>query len=647
MILGQHALLAAAVAALAAAGWRLGGRFTTDPLERVLVAATAGTCAAVVEALLLGRVGAGGSSVALLAAAVATYVGARLLVGAVAGPAWWAELSRNERIGVGAAAGTLAALAVWHLQHPLLGIDATTYHLPEAVGWIQQGNTGATPLVNVEFQTGSFPLTHETLLAWSMGLSQSFVPATLWMIASLALLALSLGVGLRRLGCATGVTLLAVAAVLAEPVLAEHLGKPKNDLPAVAWLAACCALCACAVPWGGRAARPRLLGPALAAAGLAVGAKTTTAPMVVIALGASLWTCRGALRPARVALAGGLVAATAVGGLWYFRNLIAHGSPLWPFGDMLGGDPIPIYLERIETSFMEQPRASLADGRARIYVESVAGGVVLIAGGIAALAAARRSRLVAGVGAAAVVGVLAWMSAPYTGRATDPLLDVSLTAVRYLVPVVMAGAVALALWGRWSRAAIALLAIALVWNLGRTVSVGFPDVPGAHVLMLGALAGSAAALAAGVGGPRLKAAGAAALLATIGLSAYSAGGWLGRVAETNGTAAAPLQAWFAAQPGYSDDRAPVAFVTQVIGPLAGDRLRHPIELIPGDESCAATRARLTRGWVVMRDAPPEIRALLAPVRAPDCLRDVTPVAQPGDWLVYRGLTSDSRVRGPG
>ena len=635
MLLGHHALLAVAVAALAAAGWRLGGRFTSDPVERALVAATAGACAAVVEALLLGRVGAGGSAPGLLAAAVATYALARLVLEPVASPAWWSRLDRNERLAVGAAAGSLAALCVWLLRHPVLGIDATTYHLPEAIGWVQQGNTGATPLVNVEFQTGSFPLTHETLLSWSMGLSHSFVPATLWMIAMLALLAISLGIGLRRLGCGLGVALLAVAAVLTEPVLAQHLGKPKNDLPAVAWLAACCALCACAAPWGARAARPRLLGPALAAAGLAVGCKTTVAPLAVIALGASIWACRGALRPARAALAGGLLVATAVGGVWYIRNLIAHGSPLWPFGDLLGGDPIPIYLERIDASFLERPRASL-DGRVGAYVESVAGGLLLVAGGIAGLAALRRSRLVAGAAAATVVSVLAWVSAPYTGRASDPLLDVSLTAVRYLVPVIMAGAVALALWGRWSRPARAVLVVALAWNLLRTGAVGFPDVPGPHVLVLGAVAGALVALAAGRGGGRLRLVGAVSLLAAVALSAHGADGWLSRVAQTNGTAAAPLEAYFAAQPGWSEGRAPVAFVTQVIGPLAGDRLSHPIALIPGDEPCEATRERLARGWVVMRDAPPEIRALLVPVRAPDCLRDVTPVAHPGDWLVYRG-----------
>lgn len=651
MFLGGQVLLGAAAAALGAAGWRLGGRLTAAPLERALVAAVLAACAVVGEALLLGRVGAGGSPAAVAGAAAATLLVAQIAVPATAGRAWWPALSGPERWALGAAAGALLALVAWMLRHPAVGIDATVYHLPEAIGWAQSGATGSTPHVAVEFQAGSYPLTHEVVLAWAMALSRSFTPAALWAGWALALLSLAVWTGLRRLGCARGLTALALAALLAEPVLAEHLNKPKNDVPSLAFLAACLALCACAAPRGTQAARPRLLAVALAAAGLAIGCKTTAAPLALIGLVAAGWACRGALGQAPAALAAGAVAALGVGGVWYLRNLIAHGWVLWPFGSgPFGGDPEPVYLRRIHVSFLERPRFTLA-GREGEYARAIAGGLLLAAGGVLAGLLRPRSRLVAGAAAATAIAGLAWMAAPFTGRAADPFLDLSVTTVRYLLPVFLAGAAALALAGRrrerpaaggaaaradpGALAARAVLVLALAWSLARTAQIGFPDLPSVTTLLVGAAAGGLAAALAAPSTARLRVVAVLVAVVMAVVCARLADGWTAHAAASGATPMAPLEAFFAQQPGWSEDDAPVAFVTTVVGPLAGDRLRHPLELVPGGESCARTRARLRRGWLVVHDVPPAIRALLAPVRAPRCLAGVRPVAHPGEWAVYR------------
>ncbi len=439
-----------------------------------------------------------------------------------------------------------------------------------------------------------------------MGIAHSFAPVALWAGAALALLAASGWSGLRTLGAGRGTAALAVAAVVAVPVLGEHLNTPKNDLPATAWLAACAALCAGAVR-----GRPALLGPALAAAGLAVGTKTTMVPLAAIVLAASVWRLRGTLHAVRAPLAGGAVAGAATGLVWYVRNVVEHGWPLWPLGSGPFGDPEPVYLRRIDVSFLERARDTVA-GREDLYLRLTAGGLVLAAGGILAVALRRRDRLVAGASGATLLAALAWTAAPFTGRADHPALDLSVSTTRYLLPVYGAGAAALALAGRSSRVARALLLVALAWSAVRTAQIGFPWLPSGGTLLAGAVAGGVAALLAGRGALRLRLlAAGAALVAVVG-AARAADGWLGHVAETGATAAAPVEAWFAARPGWAEDRAPVAFTKHVVGPLAGDRLRHELILVPGDEPCARTLARAREGWVVVRVFEPAIEALLAP-----------------------------------
>jgi hypothetical protein len=623
-MLAGAALLLVAVLALGAAAWRAAGRLTAEPLERALAAAPLGACAAALEALLLGRLDLGDEPLALAGAAVLTFLVARLALPATTGEAL--RLGRGAQV-IG---GAIAAVAVWLLMTPALGVDGISYHLPEVLAWTAGGDTGSTPVVVAEFQTGSYPLTNEVLLAWAMGISRSFAPVALWTGAALSLLLLGGWVGLRRMGVGAGVSVLALAALLAEPLLVGQLNTPKSDLPALAWLVACAGLCACAVR--GRAV---LLGPAVVAAGLAVGSKTTTVPLAVIVLAASLWACRHELRVVRTALAWGALAAGLVGAVWYLRNQFAHGWLLWPFGDgPLGGDPEPAYLSRIHVSFMDRPRFTL-EGRTDDYLKVIGGGLVLIAGGIGSALLARR-RLVLGAAAATAVAMLAWLVAPFTGRADNPILDLSLTTTRYLLPVFAAGAAALALAGRTSVVARGVLVVALVWNLVRTIALERPDVPPVWVLLAGVAAGAAFALLR----PR-RAAWALAAVATVVVAAAGADGWLERSARATRFDTAPLQAFFADQPGWADSREPVAFVSNMVAPLAGDRLRHPLALIPGDEPCATTLHRAQEGWVVLRDAPAQFRALLAPVRAPECLEGLTPVAHPGNWIVYRQIATTS------
>src|SRR3954471_20111933 len=68
-----HALLGASVAALAAAGARAASPIAPSGLVRLLVAATLAVSAAVGEAIVLGLLALGGSTLALRAAGIAPW----------------------------------------------------------------------------------------------------------------------------------------------------------------------------------------------------------------------------------------------------------------------------------------------------------------------------------------------------------------------------------------------------------------------------------------------------------------------------------------------------------------------------------------------------------------------------------------------
>ncbi|MDX6690411.1 MAG: hypothetical protein QOG15_1868 [Solirubrobacteraceae bacterium] len=656
MVLAHHVLLVASVLALGAAALRAASALAPGGLERVLVAAVLAATAMVGEALLLGLAGLGASPVALALAAGVTWLVARVALPAPAVPpldelaAQAGAASAPMRLAIAAAGGVLAVLVVVFLRHPAVGIDGTAYHLPEIVNWIHSGHVGAEVRPSEDFPTGAYPLTHEVLIAWSMGLSRSFVPVAVWPSAMLALFACASWLGLRRLGVGAAVAALAIVAVAVSPPLVGGLNAPKNDLAALTWLVAAAALCVAAIR------RPPLLAVAVLAGGLSVGTKTTTAPLVALVLGAALylsWRRRTPPLPARSLLFGALALAAGVGGVWYVRNLIVHGSPLWPLITTPWGDDVPPAIARLDPSFIDRPAASL-DGRTHTYVDGLAGGLVLMAGGMLAWTLSRR-RAVLVASAATAFAVFTWARAPFTGIADDRYVDLSLFVIRYLLPAIAVGAMTLALAarGRGVRAwaAVALLGAATVWSVLQSRDIGYPLVPSGKIVVAGALAGAVAGLGAmwvfARGRGLMRATGAVVAVAVaVGLAA-SAPGYVQRHADTHATFAAPVIEWFAGQKAFRDGDAPISFSPQAIGPLAGDRLQHDLFTIPGRTPCAEVRARARRGFVVVRDLAALTRRYLAPYRAGECLAGERPLVKVADFRVYHlRAATDAGQAGP-
>jgi hypothetical protein len=606
----HHALLAAAVAALGAAGLRAAALASPAALERAVAAAPLAAGTAVLESLLLGLVGLGGSAVALALAAGATWAAARVLLPAPTIPLgrhlarWWRKADRARRAALGALVGMLAAWGAWMLRYPGLGYDSVLYHLPEAVVWVQGGSPGSVEPIVAGLPVGSYPLSYEVLVSWALGLDRSLVPVPLITGALVVLLGASGWLGLRVVSAPARVAGLAVAALVASPaVVAQGESGASLDGAALAWLVTCAALCAASRE------RPALLAPALVAGGLAAGTKTTALPLtlVVLVLGI-VWGRRRARALARP-LGAAAAVALAVGGFWYLRDLVDHGSPLWPYMTLPGGDEAPAVIRAADISFLDRPGETLSRLDS-YYLRHFGGGIALLLGAFLVALPSRRGAAIAAA-LAGLGSLLLWLNAPLTGVSDQPIFDRGTgDATRYLLPALAAATLALVLAARdggpVGRLAIAFLAAALGLNVYQTLDLGFPSVPAPSTPLVGAAAGAAAALAVGwvaarpagrsppvtwrALGATLVAAGAVAL-------APAAQGFGERHARA-GLFDAGLVRWINSRPSFDEGEEPVAVSGSLNALLAGDRLRHPLVLLPPSTPCREVEQRLRRGWVV-------------------------------------------------
>lgn len=609
--------LLVAVGALADAAWRSAAALGADGGLRVVAAAPLAAAAAAATVLVLGRVGLSGSQPLLVATALALMVLARVRLPDPRA-AFGLPFTRRERLALGAAAGLAVAWTTWVVRYPGLGLDALTYHLSTSVAWVQQGDAGAVRQATYVFPVGNYPLLDELLVSWLLAVGRSFAVANLWAPAMTVLTVVAGVTGLRRAGVGLLPAALGCAAVLSTPVWARLWIGPHTDPGALAWLA-----CAAALAVAARQ-RPGLLAPAIIAAGLAIGTKTTT---VVVLAALVVFVVRPPL-PRRSVLVVATGVAAVLGGLWYVRNLIQHGSPLWPFLATPWGDPVPAIFRVIDETFAGTLRTSLEGDRPEAYVRALGLAPILLIAAPLAAAAVRTRRVLLTAGVAAVA-TLAWTRAPFTGRSPNPLVDFSLGTTRYLVPALATTTVALCLaWAdggpRVRRAISGVLGTVTVVSLLYALDLGYPNIPALRTLVFGALVGMAAAYFT----PRYAPAVGALMLAVIVVAGSD--GFAERHARNPDIASSPFIGWLEAQPAFTASEANVYAAPQIFSVLAGDRLQRELSLIDLDTSCATIRN--LRGWLVLGTVPRT--AFLASVPAIACMNGIEPVYADDRYRVY-------------
>lgn len=648
--LWHHLLLGAAVAALLGAGMRVGSGFAPDGLARALSAVVVAASAAVIHALLLGAVSLGSDPWALTAAALGTWVAARALLPEPKVrltdevPDRWERLPPPGRFAVGAGLGVGVAWAVWLLRYPGFGWDGITYHVPEIVAWVQSGNPGAIVDVLPSWPVGNYPLVNEVLLAWSAGISRGFAFMTVWTAALVAVLAASTWLGLRELSVPRLPAGLAVAALCCAPVLTNfQLNGPSTDLPALAWLACCAGLCAAA--W--RRGRWELLAPALMAAGLSVGTKTTTLALTTLVLTLTFASAGRSVRRIRVPLALAAGGALVVGGYWYARNTALHGSPFWPLITAPWGSSQPHAVGLLTDTFLDAPGRTLERFGERDYVRGTfAGSALALLLALLAPFVARRRAVTAGA-VVTLLSLLAWMNSPATGLSELPGgTGATYSTVRYLLPGLAAAILTLALAARepeWrGRAAEAALAVVLVAHVIQLFDLGYPAVPSPLTPLAGAAVGGLAALALSsrLIAPHVRVSRPAAALAVVALAALlstQSHGLVERHARIKFFDSG-LVRFFS---GPAADGRPIWMTPHMVGVLAGDRLERSVEAMPAGTSCDAVRQRATRGWVVVSAF--DVEPPFGPGNVAECVRRWKPIFFDLGSAVY-GPTSVGRPR---
>jgi hypothetical protein len=628
------ALLGVAVASLWSASLRVAARTGADGLERLIAAAVLAATAAVLETLGLSLLGLGGSAVALVLAALGTWALSRLLP--APSPIDLPTPGPRARIVLGALAATGLAWTAWLLIEPEIGFDSSHYHWVEVAIWLESGRPGSSVAVSPDIPYQSYPLTNEIVLAWLAGIGRSFVPMVLWSPAAFLLLSTSAWSGLRRLRVDPALAAAAVVALCSVPFLVRQLADSGTDLPALAWTTAAGALCVSSVR------TPGLLPVAVLAAALAVGTKTTPVVPLAAALVLALFACRHQLRRLRSPLALALAAGLAVGGTWYLRNLLEHGSPLWPFVELPGSDPRPRMISLVDHSFLERPRATL-DGNLSGYAERLAGALLLIPAALAAPLLLRERRVVV-VALIALACTIAWAAAPVTGLGDPALAFVEgypLSASRYLLPAigvcVLAVALAGAPVGRRRTSALALLWAASALNVAGNVALNGEQLPPLWLLAGAAALGGAVAAHAPLrrSRARLAAPAWAAVAAACGLLlAPAASGFVDRHAEADGTPILGRAAlrWLSSQESFRDGEGPVLVGRFAVAGLAGDRFEHELRPIALDESCRSLRRRAAGGWIVVTDL--QLASGLKPFRALRCLSTMRPRFEGNGYRVY-------------
>ncbi|HVV38437.1 MAG TPA: hypothetical protein VHC63_17640, partial [Acidimicrobiales bacterium] len=308
----------------------VGGRWPTA--DRALAACVVALAGLVVTAEAVGCVGQFRRvplALACVAAAAATVVLARRFaaparpVAARPRTVVWQGLPLAAKLAV--VAGCLAAaqwsLGSWTaLRHGILDVDSVSYHLPQAVRFVQDHRTTSLAYASANAGTAYYPANSELLHAIAMVTLRSDVLSPFITFFSMVLGLLAAYCAGRRV--AAGATaVIGYSILLLAPLFAAGIGGSAfSDFTAITLFVA-------ALAFAFRLDEPEAPA-ALALAGLAAGFALGTKLTMVAPVGGLAvtiwWLTRRRLVDASL-FTGGLVVG---GAFWFVRNLVQVGNPV-------------------------------------------------------------------------------------------------------------------------------------------------------------------------------------------------------------------------------------------------------------------------------------------------------------------------------
>lgn len=415
--------------------------------------------------LALAHLGIGLACVAI-AARRSPKTGSSVDVPSIAMPRW-VDVATFAGVALVVACWTAWAFAVRFGADP--GIDTLWYHLPIAARFVQSGQTLPIHFIDLDPVSAFFPANSEIPHALGMVFTGS---DALTPFVNLGWLALALGAAWvfgRRFGN-PHVAMLAIAALLATPMMTLQSGSALNDIAGIALLMTAIA---CLPSLASLKTVPAMaIVPSGLALGLAIGTKFTVVGVAgLIALFIVAWCAKG-MRLRRFFTVSACLAAT--GSYWFVRNIIAVGNPIPSMHIALGPVELtsvtgPMPTSRFAAYFLHADAwrgtflPIMGDMGGPLFAPLMLGGMALaVFTALRSTADATTRALCAlAVGAALVYAVtpqyLAFQSEPVYFRAN----------LRYVTPMIVALIFALV---AARRHAIVAASIAFVWLITAQLS---------------------------------------------------------------------------------------------------------------------------------------------------------------------------------
>jgi len=335
------------------------------------------------------------------------------------------------------------------LDRGIFNFDSLWYHMPYAVEFAKTHSVTGFDHTETVLTNWFYPQNSELLHGVGILLTRRDTLSLFINFGWLAVAFLAAWCIGRPYG--RGPLCVAAAAIVLEchTLVVREPGAGKNDLVAAALILAAIAILVNAASRSG-AGRTLPVGWPLAAAGLAVGLAVGT-KLTAVAIAAALTVAVIVLAPAgrRWAASGWwFAAALAGGGYWFLRNLIAAGNPL-PQAEHLGPIDLP-HPERLQSGRPDHSILHYATDTS-VWHEYFTPGlheafgalwplVVLaaIGGPIIALAWGR-DRVLRGIGAVVIVGLLAYLVTPLGAAGAEGEPVGFAINIRFALPAMLAG----------------------------------------------------------------------------------------------------------------------------------------------------------------------------------------------------------------